>query len=1019
MDQAFVDRRRASLENYLQALLRLPPVIQDDTIWGFLDADLATAFVPRFLCRSGTPIVIEKCFANLERVTAKDANLFRLVNGAVLDELVVFARTEANEAASAGSPQNSGLPQTPMPSPLLQAKLHCRLRFCTVLRPLISHDSARRTLVEGGVFGALIALLCRASEDYEAAPSDCSFGEVYRSVIVAVTDCLQRLLENTQGGVMLRFCQEEDGFAALRRMAAVESVPLHSIAASLVWHSLHNPDVVSVFSGTSARGFPLLGRLLQSSDLRARLLAGLCVSSTVRHEGALDEVQREEALKALEGLPADLDTAEDEAIRRTAVVLADRAHGCLTANGSLRVEGTHTVDRDTALVALLQSLCAPSELPRLKFLLGEPQVQVDAVTCFITVLLGHAVQQLIEVGRLRDLEVLVPQLQKVIEADANDGFMMELSGRAAQILIRLVPGDTTAGEPPTLAEFRGRTRLFEVLIHHARGRQVAASSDLAVACEHDRQQREHVSKCGLDAELCVNETHCEEFGAHLRTLTESREYLQDRVEATRRAVEKLEDGLVQRGVKHGVIRTDAEALARKIEDGRVQEYKSLEAQAHFEECDTLARAISVEVEENSSRRTDVEVLCKEQANKAQVAQDRSEEFNQREAELKEVLVNAPAEVKRLQTELEKCRQTTELQLAEGQQLAESSSWNRQRAAMVQEADQEAKAVQQAIVDLKPLVAKFGESLNSELILADEDMARLMDFEARLRPIYPSRIGGGRGSLGSGELDFGDPDGQGGTVPSRPPVWDNDVAEQEFAATPNFRSFSKLLVARERLWRLERTWIGEQMVLVDASAKRFISLKKKQDEDALNLVEEERQLQQRIQVMDDPDGHALRHQEAWENAVAARETASVCATEAGEADELFKLVTTQLEESHDRLRQAEEASAAANRVAASEAAELLRVRSLLEAQVREVDARLREHLQDWKTIEVEEQRLALLLAAVVKALREEAELRTALRQEVRRFAGQLMELDRVLDVPMELEYNQRSIEEARVAVLAAP
>ena len=75
MDQAFVDRRRASLENYLQALLPLPPVILDDTIWGFLDADLATAFVPRFLCRSGTPIVIEKCWANLERITAKDADL--------------------------------------------------------------------------------------------------------------------------------------------------------------------------------------------------------------------------------------------------------------------------------------------------------------------------------------------------------------------------------------------------------------------------------------------------------------------------------------------------------------------------------------------------------------------------------------------------------------------------------------------------------------------------------------------------------------------------------------------------------------------------------------------------------------------------------------------------------------------------------------------------------------------------------------------------------------------------------
>ena len=106
------------------------------------------------------------------------------MNGAVLDELVVFARTA--EAASADSSQNTGIPQTPMPSPLLQAKLHCQLRFCTVLRPFISHDSARGTLVEGGVFGALIALLFRASEDYEADSSDDSFGEIYGSVIVAV-----------------------------------------------------------------------------------------------------------------------------------------------------------------------------------------------------------------------------------------------------------------------------------------------------------------------------------------------------------------------------------------------------------------------------------------------------------------------------------------------------------------------------------------------------------------------------------------------------------------------------------------------------------------------------------------------------------------------------------------------------------------------------------------------------------------------------------------------------------------
>ena len=89
---------------------------------------------------------------------------------------------------------------------------------------------------------------------------------------------------------MLRFCQEEDGFAALRRMAAVDSVPLHSIAASLVWHSLHD-----VFCGTSARVFPLLGRLPKRATTPTSRLWDLCTKrSSAGCPRALDKRLRQQ-----------------------------------------------------------------------------------------------------------------------------------------------------------------------------------------------------------------------------------------------------------------------------------------------------------------------------------------------------------------------------------------------------------------------------------------------------------------------------------------------------------------------------------------------------------------------------------------------------------------------------------------------------------------------------------------------------------------------------------------------------
>ncbi|CAE7489437.1 atpF2 [Symbiodinium necroappetens] len=104
-DQAFVDRRRQMLEDYLRALLMLPAVIQDGMIWAFLDADEATAVVPRFLCRQPTHAAADKQASKQARLVAfgffpsgTTVEIFRLCDSSVLEELANFALAEASEA---------------------------------------------------------------------------------------------------------------------------------------------------------------------------------------------------------------------------------------------------------------------------------------------------------------------------------------------------------------------------------------------------------------------------------------------------------------------------------------------------------------------------------------------------------------------------------------------------------------------------------------------------------------------------------------------------------------------------------------------------------------------------------------------------------------------------------------------------------------------------------------------------------------------------------------------------------
>jgi len=75
-----------------------------------------------------------------------------------------------------------------------------------------------------------------------------------------------------------------------------------------------------------------------------------------------------------------------------------------------------------------------------------------------------------------------------------------------------------------------------------------------------------------------------------------------------------------------------------------------------------------------------------------------------------------------------------------------------------------------------------------------------------------------------------------------------------------------------------------------------------------------------------------------------------------------------------------------------------VRRELQKRFLDLETRVREFVQDWRSFEHESQRLALLQDHVVSSLGEEADGRKAARLEVQRLINVLQDLDHQLDFP---------------------
>ncbi|CAJ1402385.1 unnamed protein product [Effrenium voratum] len=1076
-DTAFVERRRQQLEDYLKALLMLPAVIQDGMIWAFLDADEATAVVPRFLCRPATHHAADKCLSALKRAVAdKETEIFRLCDASVLEELASFAKAEASEEAVVAVPQQA--------QQLLQVRLWNRIKLCFILLQVICYDRARHKLVQSGVFGALLALLCRATEDEAAARSSDSWTENHHNGSLAATDCVKRLIQVTQGEALLVFCQQDGALDALRRLATAESEVLHAVCAWLLWFGLRCGGVVAALAGTAGgsnnRGLSLLGRLLKSPDLGARALASLCIGCIVREEGVLDADSREHCLEALAPLSAEMDAREkrflSDAARCALAGPAKETGRCPSVSGSLAASEAPTVKesvasadsartlrlsvsahredkpeeapkvpvitRDPNLVKLLAEICSPKELPRLQVLLGLQDDGgeyggVDTVTAAAVAVLDHFVQHSVEKdsAKLRELQPLMPQLQQLVEG-GDDGQMVEggvggaaageppgaqvsreeVRVRAARILVRVKEAQAEAAcrVPPELPAFGSRTRILEVLMRHSDTCQASAGGRILQFREHCQAQSEHIVAGNLGKAPCVSEKDFQGFLNELGQLTLSRRSLSTQMTGLQKALEDMNARLDQNRVRHGILAKDVFDLNRNFEELAGESTRTAEVLAELKRCEEEQRKSNEEVDHLTAQQREAKVVADNSSSKAAEAEALAKDLSKREADLAEFCHTAPAQLERCQAKLADVSE----QRAHFGKLRAELSMEADRCERHQQGLQEALKEADAALKATALVGRELEalrpSLNSELIMTDAEVAQIQALEAK-SPSKPARLRqkerrSSESSLSKEPRHWME---EAQFLPEESPIssevlaseaeadgpsWDDAGAEQEFHSAQHFRAFKRLNEERERLWQEERRWLKGSLEQCESNLSKLQKQCQEAESQERQAHSAEDELRKEIAVLDDAEAHGQRVLDACAAAEAAHASHKELQSAAVEAAGAQQMAAAHKEQAMSRAEKVNAQLEIARVAAEGEEKQTLKVRQDLQLRFVEVEKRVRDFIQEWRCLEQEEQRLAVLQEHVDEGLRSEADGRQRVRAEVQILVESLRELDHQLDQP---------------------
>jgi len=1040
MDPAFIERRRATLEEYLQKLARLPLVVKDDAVWAFLDAELVTAAVPRFLCRRTTSQKeVEDCLGTLRKVVAKQDNVFRFCNEVVMQELVAFAEAEAAE------------PEAPLAGPAyarnthqLQQAMHLklanRIQFCKILHELIKNESGIRTMVDHGMFGALVKMLARSVDENETA--DDALCEQYRIVCRLSKENLLALLEGSHGAALLNFCQE-DGLSTLKRIAE-GNVALHPICASLLWNALQNAGVVDVLVGitgdnSSSRPVLLLfGSLLKSEDLRARVLTSLCIARIVRHEGALGAEEVPYLLEAISDVAAEFDAAEKRAVEQTAKNNLDMSElsfsVSMTSRSSVQPRGSQfqnvndssdrglagaaesrsslssilapmlPIERDALLVKQTKEICCAKDLPRLIPLLQLGDAgDIDEVVCLAVVILDNFVQ--IELAEERasfsDLQILIEPLQRIIEAEEEDDGSQaherceQIRMRAARILIRLeLPNKDAAGEPPNIHTFVRRAKILEVLDRHSTMCQDKSKRHIEEA-NHQRHSHDQViDTCGLTQELCISDARLAEFARELTVLEAKRRTLEQEERNSSQAIEEMQLCIERTGVKKACLKSEIDVISESI-----FEQAQLLAESNCEEvlahCERSLEEISAQVAEKAAEKKAVEADIREKEERQREVEANFQECQRREAELAEVRDTAPAHLERVQASL----QETQCRIQEMQEKSFDLEFAMRQGELeltrIQGTSAEAEAALQKTRQMTSKLEAFQKELNSEIVLTDSEIERLRNFDMELQPARPARL------RKSSEANA---DGAEGETEEGAPSWEDMQAEQDFRSTLHFRSFSKLVAERREHWEAERRWLEERLAKTQGVVADIKKSKVAADQQLIQLKDEEARLQKEETLISDFDGHIHRHLEAEMAASEARDRLMHIKTELVEANNALVTITSLFEDAQSEKFQADVDLNRAREIERAEMAKMLQARVEIESHTTKLECRTRDFLQELRDVELGEYRLTFLQKRVGDQLGEEARGRMHLREEVRRLIAELQRLDEQLDVVSDYHHD---------------
>lgn len=1144
LDSSFVERRRIMLEEYLRALLALPAVILDDTLWAFLDADTATAVVPRFLCAVGAPSLAE-----LERVSASELNIFRLCSPAVLQALARFAHDESS----------CELPQEPRARDRAASARLAGLRsLCAVLGNLLAHSHVRQALVEAGMFGALLALLWRATEDREAvaAGEGGEQAEVYEQACAAVADCLRRLVEGSRGVALLHFCQRGDGVAALKRLASAGATSLHYVAAQLIWKGLQCIGVVDALAGASARGLAVLGRLLSSPDLRARTLAALCVGWVLRHDTALDAEQYGHCMQALRPLPLDLDSAQAATLLRAAAAVLEPCHARRRSSGNwvktvAAGEGaagdrpTWHLHRDDGLVKVLRSLCFGHELERLRVLLGKASGEfsggADAVTAAAVAILDHcALHAAGDPVWLAELGLVAPQLQHLAKEEDDEfasfgkkasirpglrcaslgSFDLTLPPsalpddtrvRAARVLVRLAgsgvdieaPGvRPSVGEALPLEALERRTKVLQVVSRHLDACQAKATARLEVAGSRCKDLAGHIESGSLVGELSLAEARLDAFSGHVSALRQSRVVLSGAIADAAGGLAGAAARLEERRARRELLALGVEGLFGHIAARDAEERVKREAEEFAAAWEEAEGATAAEAEELLASLGLAAGRARSWTEAAAEAEAEACALAKREAELHDLHQSAPAQI----VELEARMMESEYRRAELSDrevaLEDEGRVGEEQATALQEQEEEAATALRNLAALKVELDAFRGTLNSELILTDDETVRLRQLASQMQPTRPARLsahlaarlkslvsseededdyatplgapgspgaspsarggdcslsllgkksshgsvaslGQPLGSKSSGSnvssaylgrqagnvscersdgVAHGDSAASGATAGQAllvedeavPPAWDDVTAEKAFAATPHFRSLSSLYSARQRFWSSESSWLAAMGKRIMFDRDRLGEERRRQIQEVQAAFVLEDQLREQLAFLDDPGGHALRHESAALAAEAGAEAAAAAATEASAAEIVRREAEAMLESGSDALLRAQAACAHARAAAAAEEASCAQARREAGVRTNGLELGTVHFFHAWKEVELNERRLAHLQARVSGSLEVEAARRGDLREEIKRLLAELQKLDAQLDVKGERAGGDSEEEAAFVA-----